>query len=90
MNEIFKISAAILGSLGGGVLIVGAFANWLGDLWAKRLIQKEKKKLDEEIESYKVKLKKSEFIFQKEFEAASELVGLIRSFLPKYNHPQMD
>ena len=90
MDEIFKISAAILGSLGGGVLIVGAFTKWLGDLWAKRLIQNEKKKLDEEMESYKIKLKKSEFLFQKEFEAASELVALIRSFLPTYNHPQMD
>lgn len=90
MDEIFKISAAILGSLGGGVLIVGAFTKWLGDLWAKRLIQNEKKKLDEEMESYKIKLKKSEFIFQKEFEAASELVALIRSFLPTYNYPQMD
>lgn len=90
MDEIFKISAAILGSLGGGVLIVGAFTKWLGDLWAKRLIQNEKKKLDEEMESYKIKLKKSEFIFQKEFEAASELVALIRSFLPTYSHPQMD
>ena len=90
MEDIFKISAAILGSLGGGVLIIGAFTKWLGDLWAKRLIQNEKKKLDEEIESYKIKLKKSEFIFQKEFEAASELVALIRSFLPTYSHPQMD
>lgn len=90
MDEIFKLSAAILGSLGGGVLIVGAFTKWLGDLWAKRLIQNEKKKLDEEMESYKIKLKKSEFIFQKEFEAASELVALIRSFHPAYSHPQMD
>lgn len=90
MDEIFKISAAILSSLGGAVLIVGAFTKWLGDLWAKRLIQNEKKKLDEEMESYKIKLKKSEFIFQKEFEAASELVALIRGFLPTYGHPQMD
>jgi hypothetical protein len=90
MREIFEISAAILGSLGVGVLIIGAFTKWLGDLWAKRLIQNEKKKLDEEIESYKIKLKKSEFIFQKEFEAASELVALIRSFLPTYSYPQMD
>ncbi len=63
MDDIFKISTAILGSLGGGVLIVGAFTKWLGDLWATRLIQNEKKKLDEEMESYKIKLKKSEFIF---------------------------
>jgi hypothetical protein len=90
VEDIFKISAAILGSLGGGVLIIGAFTKWLGDLWAKRLIQGEKKKLDEEMESYKIKLKKSEFLFQKEFEAASELVALIRGFMPTYKHPLMD
>ena len=90
MDEIFKISASILGSLGGGALIVGAFAKWLSDFWANRLIQNAKTRLDAEMESYKIKLKKSEFIFQKEFEAASELVALIRGFLPTYKHPQMD
>lgn len=89
MEDIFKISTVILGSLGGGVLIVGAFTKYLGDLWAKRLIQNEKKKLDDELESYKTKLKKSEFIFQKEYEAASELVALIRNILPTYNRPEM-
>ena len=90
MEEIFKISAAILGSLGGGVLIVGAFTKWLGDLWAKRLIQNEKKKLDEEMESYKIKLKKSEFIFEKEYEATSEFVALLRGILPRHSYPNMD
>lgn len=90
IDEILKISATILASLGGGAIVIGAFAKWFGDLWAKRLVQSHKQKLDEEIESYKVKLKKSEFIFQKEYEAASELVALIRSFLPGYLHPNMD
>jgi len=71
-----EIVLSVLGALGGGAVIIGGFAHWLGNLWAKRLIQGEKAKLDTELESYKVKLKKSEFIFQKEFEAASELVEL--------------
>ena len=90
MEEILKISAAILGSLGGGVLIIGAFTKWLGELWAKRLIQEEKAKLDLDIESYKVKLRKSEFLFQKEYEAVSEFVALLRSILPRHSYPDMD
>ncbi|EEZ5292878.1 hypothetical protein DS967_24100 [Escherichia coli] len=90
MDELFRLSTAILASLGGGAMIIGAFVKWFSDLWAKKIIQDAKKKLDEDIESYKIKLKKSEFLFQKEFEAASELVALIRSFLPTYSHPQMD
>ena len=90
MDDVFKISAAILTSLGGGVLIVGSFTYWLGNLWASRLIQNEKKKLEQDLESYKVKLKKSEFLFQKEFEAASEFVEIKQGLLPTYLHPEME
>ena len=89
-DEIVKIALTILASLGGGAIIVGGFAQWLGNLWATRLIENEKKKLEKDFESYRVKLKKSEFIFQKEYEAASEFVALTRSFLPTYSHPEMD
>jgi hypothetical protein len=41
-------------------------------------------------ERYKVQLKKSEFIFQKEYEAASELAVLIRDLVPKMRYPDMD
>jgi len=99
--EVLKISGAILSSLGGGAVIVFGFSSWLGKVWANRLMEKEKAdhvreleslrhELLKESESYKVKLKKSEFIFQKEFEAASEFVALRRSFLPTYSHPDMD
>ncbi len=76
-KDLLTISATILGSLGGGALIIGAFTHWLGTVWAKRLIQNEKKNLDAELESYKVKLKKSEMLFQKEFEAAVELSSIL-------------
>jgi len=85
-----EIVLSVLGALGGGALIVGGFAHWLGNLWAKRLIQDEKAKLDLEIESHKVKLRKSEFLFEKEYEAASKFVALLRSILPRYSYPDMD
>lgn len=81
---------SVLAALGGGAVIIAGFAHWLGNLWAKRLIQNEKSKLDLEIESYKVKLKKSEFIFEKQYEAASELTAMIRKFLPPLRYPEMD
>ena len=49
-----------------------------------------KSRFTQEIESYKVKLKKSEFIFQKEYEATSELIFFISNLLPTYRHPDMD
>jgi hypothetical protein len=84
-----EIVLSVLAALGGGAVIIGGFAHWLGNVWAKRLIQDEKAKLDTELESYKVRLKKSEFIFQKEFEAASELVAYVQSILPEHYMPEM-
>lgn len=85
-----EIVLSVLASLGGGALIIGGFAQWLGNLWAKRLIQDEKAKLDLEVESHKVKLKKSEFIFEKEYEATSEMVAFLRNILPRHSYPNMD
>jgi hypothetical protein len=85
-----EIVLSVLGALGGGALIIGGFAHWLGNLWAKRLIQEEKAKLDLDIESHKVKLRKSEFLFEKEYEAVSQFVALLRGILPRHSYPEMD
>ncbi len=42
------------------------------------------------IESHKVRLKKSEFLFEKEYEATSEFVALLRSILPRHSYPDMN
>lgn len=81
LTNIFSVAAAVLASLGGGAVIIFAFSNWLGKVWANRLMERDRAQYEREIESlksellrdtesYKVKLRKSEFIFQKEFEAA--------------------
>jgi hypothetical protein len=99
--DILGIATAILGSLGGATLILFAFSNWLGKLWAGRLMEDEKAKHSRDLEAlrnrflqdtekYKTALKKSEFIFQKEYEAASALVALAREIRPTYSHPDMD
>jgi hypothetical protein len=101
LKEILEISGVVLGSLGGGAFIIFGFSSWLGKVWANRLMTKEKavyaqeleslrNRLVQDTESYKIKLKKSEFIFKKEFEAASTLVALKRSFMPTYNYPDKD
>lgn len=101
IKEIIAISGTILASLGGGVVIVFAFSNWLGKVWANRLMEKEraehneelerlKSKLINETESYKISLKKSELLFEKQFDAASEFVALFRSFMPAHSLPHRD
>lgn len=101
LPDVLGISATIIGALGGGAGIIFGMSSWLGKVWAARLMENEKAKfskdlelikssLTRDVESYKIKLKKSEFIFEKQYEAASELVALIREFLPPLLHQDMD
>lgn len=55
MEEIFKISAAIITSLGGSALLLGAFSHWLGSIWAKRMLQSERAKHEESLQRLKAK-----------------------------------
>ena len=54
-DEIFKIAAAIITSLGGGALLLGACSHWLGGIWAKRMLQNERAKHDESLQQLKAK-----------------------------------
>jgi hypothetical protein len=56
MKEIFKIVSAVLISIGGGGAIVFALSSWLGKVWANRILEKEKKEHQLEIENYKSQL----------------------------------
>ena len=101
IQTLLQISGTIIATLGGSAVLILGLANWLGKVWANRLMAKEKAEYARELaslrnkftmdtESYKVQLKKSEFIFEKEYEAASQFVSLNKSFLPSYSHPGMD
>lgn len=101
LQEIGSIAAIIITSLGGGAAIVLGFSSWLGKVWAARLMAKEKaehtrelealrNQLTQDTESYKIRLKKSEFLFEKQFEATSEFITLIWACAPEIHRPDMD
>ena len=80
------VAAVMLSVVGGGGIVLG-FSKWIGELLANRYVERVKHELQQEIESYRTKLKKSEFLFQKEFEAASEFSNLRLRLLPRMHHP---
>ncbi len=99
--ELLKLSGTLLGSLFSGSVVVIAFSSWLGKIWASRLMAAEsakheadlsslRNKLTQETESYKIRLRKSELIFIKEFEAATEFVSLLREISSRHSRPNMD
>jgi hypothetical protein len=98
-THIFKTSLAVIGSLGGGALLVACFSAWLGKVWAGRILEADKAKYAKALEDLKndfvryadrhrASLRKSEFIFQKEFEAAPEFVAVARAPYPQPLHPE--
>lgn len=80
------VVAAVVSMAGGGGLVL-LLSKWIGELLANRYVERVKHELQQDIESYRTKLKKSEFLFQKEFEAASEFIDLRRRLWPRMLRP---
>ncbi len=101
VTKLLELAGAILASLGVSTAIVFGFSSWLGKIWASKLMEKDKaehaRELErlrnsfvQETESYKIKLKKSEYLFEKEFAAASEFVAFIERILPRRYYREME
>ena len=50
MEEIFKTSLAIIGSVGTAGAIIFGLSNWLGKVWADRLVESKKAKVTADLE----------------------------------------
>ncbi len=50
MNE---IALTIFGSVGGSAVLIAGLSNWLGKVWAGRILEQDKKRYQEEIELIK-------------------------------------
>jgi hypothetical protein len=58
MKSIFEIALAIMASVGGAGIILFALSSWLGKIWASRILEKQRKDYQLEIESFKEKISK--------------------------------
>ena len=85
--EFGQVVGTVLVSAGAaGGLIVGV-SKWMAGLMAKTYVEQVKHELRQETESYRTKLRKSEFLFEKEFGAASEFIDLRRRVWPRLRYP---
>ena len=50
MKELLR---TILASVGGTAIVIAGLSNWLGKVWANRILEKDKRKYQEEIERIK-------------------------------------
>ena len=56
IDDILKIAVLILASFGGGAVIIIGLSSWLGNLWAKRILQSERAEFDVQLESLRHEL----------------------------------
>jgi hypothetical protein len=85
-----KLAGALIVSLGGAGAIILGLSNWIGGLLANRYVERVKGEIAKELEDFKTRLKKSEFVFQKQYEAASSFVALKSDILPTHRFPEME
>ena len=99
-QEVLSLAGSIIATLGGGSVVVFALSGWLGKIWADRLMkasifshEKElealRDKYTNDLEKLKTQLKKSEFMFEKEFVAASKLIEYHEEIIPLSQGPYM-
>jgi hypothetical protein len=73
LSDLAELVAGILLSFGGSGAIVLGMSNWLGKVWAERLMEKEKTRYQKEIEDFKAQgvrlLEQEKAHYQAELEA---------------------
>jgi len=76
-TEIFQVSAAVIGSVGGAAAIIFGLSTWLGKVWANRILEQDKLKYSSELEKIKNKLQseseKQNLMFSLYFEGQFKL-----------------
>lgn len=81
--NVWEIAAAILTSLGGGALIVAGLFKWLGELTAKRILQREQGDILKSIEELKQELSLLKSNYEKNAEWVIEFYSMF------YRHYQL-
>jgi hypothetical protein len=72
-EDVLKIATTILASLGGGAAIVFGLSNWLGKVWAERLMARERQVQAVELETLRDALRQSTDAELKSLEAQLEI-----------------
>ena len=78
-----EIAVILFAALLFGSLLTLLLASWIGRNWAARL-QREQSR------DQALRIKRSTLLLEREFEATSALVALLRQFLPTFHFPGME
>jgi len=85
-DEVLKITVAILASVGGASAIVLAMSNWLGKVWANRILETERAKHNRKLEEMRAVLsKENQSILEQDRAEYNKKLEKLRAQLVKEN-----
>lgn len=70
-------------------MMMGLF-KWISKMFADWGLEREKRKSQQQAESHKAELKKAEFLYPKEVEAAEQFISLHSDLRPRYRFSEME
>jgi len=77
LSQIWQLIQDVIGPIGGLGAIIAGFSAWFGNLWAGRIIEKDKARHAKEIDQYRMQLDLSKSIIsrynERQFEAYNQL-----------------
>lgn len=82
MKLIFEVIASVIFSVRSAGVIIFALSNYLGKIWASKILEKDKARYNCEIEELKSK-------FNKELECYRSQLELSRQTISKYSEHQL-
>lgn len=80
------IASALTVALAAGAALIPPVSKFIADV----LLRKHQGAIDKSVDLYRMKLQKSAFLFEKEYQAALELSAIVARVLPSYSEPDMD
>jgi len=79
-----------IASFGGASVVVLGLSAFAGRVFSDQLVERLKGELSRDLETHRIRLRKSEVLFARELESVTQFVSFSRRMRPHYSHPEMD
>ncbi len=63
-----EIILSLITGFGGGAVLIFALSSWLGKVWANRILEKDRARYEKEMEDFRQRGAKQQFVHQLQFE----------------------
>ena len=90
MNWVFDAISQAVGVFGGAAAAAALLSAYVGRILSNQVVERLRGELSRDLETHRIRLKKSEIFFEQELNAAKIFVAFTRRMMPRFRHPLMD